>query len=434
MGDPQTEYTCSRDYHLFSKGPKRILALDGGGVRGVVSVAFLKCIEEILDKEMGREVRLGDWFDLVGGTSTGAIVAGAVALGKRVDEVKNFYLERVPRAFATRWSIPYLQSKFDARALRLEIDDIVKKATLDSDELITGLCVIAKRIDTGSPWILANNPLSKFWETSSKGTLANKDYTLSALVRASTAAPTFFDPEIIAITRESSQEPVKEIEKHLEELPLASRAWARLLTSSAMTRLRAIYGMISDKGPNQATHGLFIDGGVSPYNNPGMALLMLVSLHQFGICWDLGTENLSVISIGTGAFRTKVSFNQLGLAGSLRLAVQAILSAIGDAKNLTLMQMQWLGETSQPWPINSEIEGVEGNTPPAGKWFRFQRYDVGLELEQLRHFEPHYSEADATRLQQMDRLDIIEEVYDIGYRAAKEQILPEHLFGKQDEV
>jgi len=39
-------------------------------------------------------------------------------------------------------------------------------------------------------------------------------------------------------------------------------------------------------------------------------------------------------------------------------------------------------------------------------------------------------DADATRLQQMDRLDIIEEVYDIGYWAAKEQILPEHLFGK----
>ena len=430
MGDPRTEYTCSRDYHLFSEGPKRILALDGGGVRGAVSVAFLKRIEELLDEEKGREVRLGDWFDLVGGTSTGAIIAGAVALGKRVDEVKNFYLERAPRAFASRWSVPLLQSKFDARALRLEIDDIVQKATLDSDDLITGLCVIAKRIDTGSPWILANNPLSKFWETSSKGTLANKDYTLSALVRASTAAPTFFDPEIIAITRDASQEPVQEIEKQLEDLPVASRVWARLMTSSLMTRLRAIYGMISDKGPNKSTHGLFIDGGVSPYNNPAMALLMLVSLQQFGIGWDLGPDKLSIISIGTGSFRTRVSFDQLGLAAPLRLAVQAMLSAIGDAQNLALMQMQWLGETSQPWPINSEVEGVEGNSPPGGKWFRFQRYDVSMELDKLRHFGPHYLEADATRLQQMDRLDIIEEVYDIGYRAAKEQILPEHLFGK----
>jgi hypothetical protein len=42
LGDPRTEYTCSSDYHLFSKGPKRILSFDGGGVRGAVSVAFLK--------------------------------------------------------------------------------------------------------------------------------------------------------------------------------------------------------------------------------------------------------------------------------------------------------------------------------------------------------------------------------------------------------
>jgi hypothetical protein len=109
MRDPHDDYTCSRDYHLFSAGPKRILSLDGGGVRGAVTVAFLKRIEELLDERMGREVRLGDWFDLVGGTSTGAIVAGALALGKRVDEVKEFYLERAPKAFATRWSIPYLE-------------------------------------------------------------------------------------------------------------------------------------------------------------------------------------------------------------------------------------------------------------------------------------------------------------------------------------
>jgi len=105
MRDPHHDYTCSRDYHLFSAGPKRILSLDGGGVRSAITVASLKRIEELLDERMSREVRLGDWFDLVGGTSTGAIVAGALALGKRVEEVKEFNLERAPKAFAARWSI-----------------------------------------------------------------------------------------------------------------------------------------------------------------------------------------------------------------------------------------------------------------------------------------------------------------------------------------
>ena len=81
MSSVELEYTCSRDYHLFSSGPKRILALDGGGLRGAISVAFLERIEKMLDDHYGRKVRLADFFDLVGGTSTGAIIAGAVALG-----------------------------------------------------------------------------------------------------------------------------------------------------------------------------------------------------------------------------------------------------------------------------------------------------------------------------------------------------------------
>ena len=145
-----------------------------------------------------------------------------------------------------------------------------------------------------------------------------------------------------------------------------------------------------------------------------MALLMLVTLLQFGICWDLGANNLSIISVGTGWFRTKLSFNELGFAGPLKLAVQAMLSAIGDAQNLALIQLQWLGQTSQRWEINSEIEGVEGNPPPGAEWFLFQRYDVSLELEKLRHFGLDYQEADAIRLQQMDSLGIIKELYDIG--------------------
>jgi hypothetical protein len=53
------------------------------GIASDGSVAFLERIETILSEREGREVRLGDWFDLVGGTSTGAVIAGALALGYR---------------------------------------------------------------------------------------------------------------------------------------------------------------------------------------------------------------------------------------------------------------------------------------------------------------------------------------------------------------
>jgi len=68
-----------------------MLSLDGGGVRGVISVAFLERIEAILKARAGEEVRLGDWFDLVGGTSTGAIIPTALALGKTNADLKDPY-------------------------------------------------------------------------------------------------------------------------------------------------------------------------------------------------------------------------------------------------------------------------------------------------------------------------------------------------------
>jgi patatin-like phospholipase/acyl hydrolase len=89
----------SRDRHLFGPGPKRVLALDGGGVRGALTVAFLERIEALLSERDGKEIRLGDYFDLIGGTSTGAVIAGALALGYRTAQVKDFYLKLAPFAF-----------------------------------------------------------------------------------------------------------------------------------------------------------------------------------------------------------------------------------------------------------------------------------------------------------------------------------------------
>ena len=88
----------NRDAHLFGPGPKRILALDGGGVRGIISLAFLERIEALLAARAGREARrgggpaappfrLGDYFDLIGGTSTGSLIATGLALGFSVGQL-----------------------------------------------------------------------------------------------------------------------------------------------------------------------------------------------------------------------------------------------------------------------------------------------------------------------------------------------------------
>jgi predicted acylesterase/phospholipase RssA len=70
--------------------PYRILSLDGGGAKGFYTLGVLREIEGLIG------CRLCERFDLVFGTSTGAIIAALVALGYKVDEIHNLYKEHVP--------------------------------------------------------------------------------------------------------------------------------------------------------------------------------------------------------------------------------------------------------------------------------------------------------------------------------------------------
>ena len=408
----------SRDRHLFGPGPKRILALDGGGVRGALTVAFLERIEALLSERDGKDILLGDYFDLVGGTSTGAVIAGALALGHRTAEVKNFYLKLGPFAFKRqRWRIPLLQAKFDARGLRHQIEAVVGDRVLQSTDLITGFCIITKRMDTGSPWIISNNPRAPYWE-SSAGDIGNKDYPLVNLVRASTAAPHFFDPELLPISRNEPLLP-DALSKPLN-VPWPARAVQALLR-------RLGFG----PQPNiDSTYGLFVDGGVTPHNNPSLALFQMATLSPFKIKWPTGPDRLTVVSVGTGTYRPRLSYKSLGFARFTKLAFHALISLMTDAEMLVLALMQWMGECPAPWQINSEVGTLASDLPPGGKMFRFLRYDVRLEKDWLAR-ELNYNVSDDTivRLRGMDDPAAVQELYEIGRRAAEKQVKLEHLTG-----
>jgi hypothetical protein len=61
--------------------PKRILALDGGGIRGILTLQFLQAVETEIKARFGDKTRLCDYFDLIGGASTGSIIAGGSPAG-----------------------------------------------------------------------------------------------------------------------------------------------------------------------------------------------------------------------------------------------------------------------------------------------------------------------------------------------------------------
>lgn len=83
--------------------PYRVLSLDGGGMRGVYTAEFLHRLTSYFARIRGEEaLDLGKGFDLITGTSTGAIVACALAIGKPLDEVVELYKENGRHIFPHR--------------------------------------------------------------------------------------------------------------------------------------------------------------------------------------------------------------------------------------------------------------------------------------------------------------------------------------------
>lgn len=157
----------TRDQHLFGDGPKKVLALDGGGARGIVTLAFLAEAERLLKEKSDRpdEFRLCEHYDLIGGTSAGATIAAGLAAGFTVAELIDIYLDLSRKAFdGSRWHGGILAPKFKGENVQEVLRRRLGHITLGSDRLKTGLVIVAKRIDTGSPWVFHNNPKSKYFD------------------------------------------------------------------------------------------------------------------------------------------------------------------------------------------------------------------------------------------------------------------------------
>ena len=370
-----------RDARLFGPGPKRILSLDGGGVRGAATIAFLERLEDEISEIEGRPTLLAEWFDLIGGTSTGAIIATALSLGYRASEVNTFYKQLAPRIFKRSYfRLLGWQAKFDSKNLMSELTSVIGDRKLDSEDVLTGLCVLLKRMDTGSAWIVMNNPRSAFWETPADNAfVGNRHLPIANLVRASTAAPSFFDPELMEIS--SGQPP-----------------------------------------------GLFIDGGLTPHNNPALVLLMVALLPAYGLNWKLGAEDLMIVSVGTGSFRTMMNPLEAMRLSAIGLALRSLTAMISESQNLVLTLMTYLGQSPVPWPINSEIGDLGQVVAQTGNLFRFLRYDLRLEQKWLKDSLGETLPADAvTRLRSMDNPDGMAMLYELGRKAAAQQIKREDL-------
>jgi patatin-like phospholipase/acyl hydrolase len=371
----------SLQQHFEPTTPKRILALDGGGIRGALTLGYLQRMEDILRAQHGNDAnfRLCDYFDLIGGTSTGSIIASCLAIGMKVKEITEMYMTLGGKIFAKKykwWHIfeidDLLKGSYDAAPLEEELQKVFGEITLGSDKIKTGLCIVAKRADTNSVWPLINHPKGKYFSGKSG---MNKDILLWKAVRASAAAPTYFIPQLI------------------------------------------------DVGGTLGT-AAFVDGGVSMANNPSLQLLMVATLKGFPFQWKMGAENILLVSVGTGMSKWEKIPTEISKHNLLNWAKEIPDMLMQDASWHNQTILQWMSACDTRWCIDGEIGDMSNDMITAdttGKGLlTYQRYNLWLDAPTLKELmKKDYTAKEIADLVEMSNADSREELYTIGENGSK---------------
>jgi patatin-like phospholipase/acyl hydrolase len=188
----------------------KILSLDGGGIRGAFTAAFLAEIEKSLEHP------IREYFDLIAGTSTGAIIAAAVALGIPAEQIRGFYeskgqklFTRMPPSDLGFWGnkgrnkankffrrrkidldIDYLlQSKYDSVELGKALKDVFESKTIN-DVNVARLLIPSVDLSAGKTIVFKTPHLP---DASSR----DRHYLITDVLLATSAAPTYFPHAVI---------------------------------------------------------------------------------------------------------------------------------------------------------------------------------------------------------------------------------------------
>lgn len=370
------------DNPLSVNRPGRLLAIDGGGLAGLVPAECLIAIEAQLDQLTGTQKPLCERFDLIGGTSTGAILAAGLALGLKASDLRDFYLKYGREIFTKSWLPGRIWHKYPSGPLQKRLKEVLKKSTLGSEELRTQIMIVAKNATVGSDWFFSNNPRSKFFSNNAK-------LPLWQIVRASSAAPTYFPPEMIAVTDETGKK-----QKHD-----------------------------------------FIDGGVSSYNNPALQVFLEATVPEYGNGWPMGADKLMLISLGTGFSSVMIPAGKAAGYWELQWAEYLIKELMNEANLQQNTLMHLIG--CRPEGVQSATKELVSSGAAVGipdknaldqvsrglgpqKLVTYQRITVGLTRQRLDELGLH--DVDPSKVAEMDAADQIPNFQRLGAAVAKEQV------------
>jgi len=365
--------------------PRKMLALDGGGIRGLVTLGILEKIEMLVKEKTGQ--KLGEYFDYIAGTSTGAIIAAGLSRGKTVGELIDFYTSDGQQMFDPSWLIERIKYLYSADPLKATLQQVFGHDTdLGPDNLKCLLLVVTKNVTTDSPWPISSNPDAKYNDPARRD--CNLRIPLWQLVRASTAAPVYFPPEVLQ--------------------------W--------------------DPADPSKTF-VFVDGGVTPYNNPAFLLYRMATEPAYKLNWKKGEDNLLLISVGTGAAEslgaTAASPNKnivstaAGLPGELMYGIlmdqdlscrsvgRCTFGAHLDRELLDLVPRQIREGMTMEEQYAAPTVPLSDNL---GRNFLYARYNADLSATGLKNLE--LPQVNAASIQKMDAVENISALLQVGRAAA----------------
>ncbi len=293
--------------------PRRLLSIDGGGLCGIIPAQALMEIERQLDALTGDPQPLCNRFDLIGGTSTGAILAVGLALGLSAQEMRDFYLNLGPEIFKKDCLLERPWHKYPSGPIEQCLKDkFGATTTLGDGSLRTLVLLVAKNATQGNDWFFTNNPGSRFFDY-------NKKLLLWHIVRASSAAPTYFPPHAFAIPDSTGTPQTYE----------------------------------------------FIDGGVSSYNNPSFQVFLEATEPDYGIGWPRGADKLLLMSLGTGYSSVAIKEGEAKDYTVLNWAGYVLKELMNEANLQQNVLLHLIGERPPQPSANAEaaISSTPSGTP-----------------------------------------------------------------------
>jgi hypothetical protein len=367
---------------------KRLLSIDGGGLCGLIPAEALILIEKQLDEITGSQLPLCDRFDLIGGTSTGAILAAGLSLGLKAEQLRDFYLNFGKGIFSKVFFPIRFWHSYPSEPLEEHLKEVFgENTTLGSSKLRTQILIVSKNATLGTTWFFTNNRQGKYFNT-------NAAIPLWQIVRASSAAPTFFPPQKIKVPDDLGQ-------VHNYE---------------------------------------FIDGGVSSYNNPSLQLFLEATDPQYKFGWPTGIDKIVLLSLGTGFNSITIDEGKASRFNLLDWARYSVKGLLGDANLQQNVLMHLIGEHPVGPVVASaaEREALRATGAPgeaalafmdtglgARKLLTYQRITVSLTRARLDALG--LKDIDPVKAGELDAADQIGNLQRIGAAVAKEQVKMELL-------